>query len=641
VLYVFGGFDQYTDEVYNHVLRLDLITRQWTLVDNFGDIPSVRMGHTTTLWQAKKLLVFGGENEHRVYLSDIIVFDLETARWTAPEVRGTPPRGRARHAAVIYDDKLFIVGGLSGQDSKPSTILDDLCYLDLNTWTWSRIWRFVPRFDHTCWVWGNRLWIFGGMLQGMERVNDLWWYDFKQDPAFHSSPTESIGHVSMASRLARSQHPSASPNLPGNPTHAANSSVVHVDQANVASRPLPMAPGSVSSVKFFSGPSIPTQKHGTHFHAVSSGCLLDLVTPAATPAETGLSVLDLDNMRWEKLAEGREMFSSNYRWQYCALNDEGTLAWLVGCAVRESGLVNGASEYLSDVLPLDLRKLGLLGNSLDTDIRLPASDSHINSHFSGLGADLARFFDKSPDTGSGTDFIVVANRDDAEIEGDDIGSPVSETPSQKASPPIHVHSFILQARWPHFARMISAQMAEFHSKRLQIPEPYSVVRSFLFYLYADTILAGPDSATSLADVAGMLVMANLYDMPRLRTLCRNRLGLELNVEHAALIWDRAGTANEEWLKRRAARFCMTHWGRVVRTVGFFNLRRTRLMELCQEVDTEGRVLGAEELEFVGGLGGARFNGGGVSLKEPLRHRRSTVMVDAFESSDDDQGMELT
>lgn len=30
--------------VYNHVLRLDLNTLRWELVDNYGDIPGVRMG---------------------------------------------------------------------------------------------------------------------------------------------------------------------------------------------------------------------------------------------------------------------------------------------------------------------------------------------------------------------------------------------------------------------------------------------------------------------------------------------------------------------------------------------------------------------------------------------------------------------
>jgi hypothetical protein len=43
-IYAFGGFDQYSDEVYNHVLKLDLASHQWSLVDNYGDIPGVRMG---------------------------------------------------------------------------------------------------------------------------------------------------------------------------------------------------------------------------------------------------------------------------------------------------------------------------------------------------------------------------------------------------------------------------------------------------------------------------------------------------------------------------------------------------------------------------------------------------------------------
>ena len=30
--------------VYNHVLKLDLDTGEWSLVDNYGDIPGVRMG---------------------------------------------------------------------------------------------------------------------------------------------------------------------------------------------------------------------------------------------------------------------------------------------------------------------------------------------------------------------------------------------------------------------------------------------------------------------------------------------------------------------------------------------------------------------------------------------------------------------
>lgn len=34
--------------VYNRVAKLNLVTRQWTSVDNFGEIPSVRMGNNSS-----------------------------------------------------------------------------------------------------------------------------------------------------------------------------------------------------------------------------------------------------------------------------------------------------------------------------------------------------------------------------------------------------------------------------------------------------------------------------------------------------------------------------------------------------------------------------------------------------------------
>lgn len=128
------------------------------------------------MYQGDKLIVFGGENEHREYLADVVILDLNTFTWSIPEIRGPIPRGRARHAAVIHEDKLFIAGGLTGEKN---LILDDLTYLDLQTWTWSRTWSFTARFDHIAWVWGTRLWIFGGLGPNMERTTDIWWLDLK------------------------------------------------------------------------------------------------------------------------------------------------------------------------------------------------------------------------------------------------------------------------------------------------------------------------------------------------------------------------------------------------------------------------------------------------------------------------------
>ncbi|KAJ4016574.1 hypothetical protein NW752_003700 [Fusarium irregulare] len=655
-IYAFGGFDQYTDEVYNHVLRLDLVSHQWSLVDNYGDIPGVRMGHTATLYQGNKLLVFGGENEHRTYLSDLIVFDLKTAHWTQPLVSGPIPKGRARHAAVLHEDKLFIIGGITGQNNY---VLDDICYLDLKTFTWSKSWRFVGRFDHSAYIWGDRVWVFGGLSEDMDKISDLWWLDLKGSPQFDSRPQIGIFDRGSSARASNSPRPPYTmPQAPvvGASGYAANSRTAQVNPPSHQLKTYaPLAPGSISALKFMSGPSIPSQGSGLHYHAYSSGTLLDFVTPAATltSRECSLSALDLGTLRWTKLAGGREIFKAGYRWHYCCMNEDGTKSWLLGCptdpAATDIG-PNGYEEYLSDIMEIDLRRYGFLGDHLTpeprSESRPSATTRAVDQPSKGLGSDLAKLFNQPPETGSGTDFIITALAGDYEDDETLTSSMTrndesSLTQNQSwlsadapTSQPIHVHKLILQARWPHFARLYNAQMAEFHTKKMHIPEPYSVVKAFLYYLYTDSIRGtsdnDSDATTALSDVAGLLVMSNIYNIPHLRLLCVNRLAKELDVDHACIIWYCAGLANEEWLRKRAAGFCMIHWGRVVRTQGFIRLPRTALVELSQEVDMEGRVIGGEELEW-----GGMHEGHDATRKESIGSNQTQMIED-----DDDEGMEM-
>lgn len=613
------------------------------------DPPLYCVGHTATLYQGDKLIVFGGENEHREYLSDVVIFDIPTSTWSQPEIRGPIPRGRARHAAVIYEDGLFIVGGVTGEHN---VILDSLTYLDLKTWTWSRTWNFTPRFDHTAWVWGGRLWIFGGLGPDMERTTDIWWLDLKNSPSLGIAASQ--GTVDYPDILGNRMtydsgsipSSSLSQQLPGRSgSYAPNSGSVQVRNFN---RRKPAAPGAVSSLRFQSGPHVPALFSGTHFQAYASGVLLDLITPSETVRtyECNLSLLELDTLRWQRLADGHEIFKPGYRWHYCTVNASGTRAWLLGCDLN-AGAGQGASDenHMSEVLCIDLERYGLLGNemgAISPDQRKTlASDQSEPSSLSGLGADLSAVFDQAPESGSGADFVITANRHDVEDPDamvDASSSSQSEatflSPNAATSPPIHVHRIILQLRWPHFKRLYSSKMAEYHANRMHIPEPYSVVRAFLYYLYTDSISGHPEYCSDIIDVAGMLVMANLYDMPKLRLLCVNRLSRELDVENAAIVWERAGRTNEEWLMRRAAQFCLAHWGRIVRTDGFKSLSRQSLIELCEVADTEGRIITGSELEMVG-LWGTDALG---SNRDPKRQQ--LVLGNAAIDDDDYDGEDL-
>ncbi|EEH09815.1 kelch repeat protein [Histoplasma capsulatum G186AR] len=649
-IYAFGGFDQYTDEVYNHVLRLDLTTLRWNLVDNYGDIPGVRMGHTASLYQGNKLIVFGGENEHREYLSDVVILDITTSTWASPEIRGPIPRGRARHASVIYEDKLFVIGGITGGiTGETNVILDDLCYLDLKTWTWSRWWSFVARFDHTAWIWGGRLWVFGGLGSDMERGTDLWWLDLKGSPSLGISSSQ--GTVESPGTLVRmAQSPGAQysppPALQGRPGgYAANSASVQV--RTLSRRKLLTAPGAISSLKFHSGPHVPTTLlSGTHFHVFSSGVLLDIATPSETvrPWDCNLASLELDSLKWHRLADGPEIFKSGYRWHYCCLNEDGTRAWLLGCSLEAPNATGAGDENrLNQVLPINLERYGLLGNHLTFEnseqARLLSSERQEAPRCSGLGADLVAVFDQPPESGSGTDFIITADRDD-DPHHTELGDSESSVSSS------HVQSTYLRdprIRGPHFqASLLWLKWHEYHTKKKHIPEPYSVVRAFLYYLYTDSIAGHPEYCSEITEVAGMLVMANLYDMPKLRLLCVNRLSRELDVDNAAIVWERAGRTNEGWLKRRAASFCLANWGRVVRTEGFRTLSRQSLMELCEVVDMEGRVVPGHELELVGELDGFGSGADSKQIRTSTGGASGPGMEDLDEGDgDEDDGMELS
>lgn len=598
------------------------------------------------------MIVFGGENEHREYLADVVIYDIKTSHWNQPEVRGPIPKGRARHAATVFEDKLYITGGLSGPDNFTS---DEVCFFDLKTFTWSRSWTLVPRYDHSAWVWGGKLWVFGGLDPDMERAGDLWSLDIEHSPAFRSVPSSGRSESPEARRTGpspRSNHSHQHNTTTGSSGYAANSSSV---QRGSLFGPKVTAPGSISNIKFVSGPDVPIPAAGTHFHAYSSNALLDFTSPAnmLRASDCNLSALDLSTVQWQKLAFGSEIFDTSYRWHYSVVNEDSTKAWFLGCPAEVSGEGNGsAEEYLSDILPLDLTRYGLLGNTAAArlsaqSVRPTGMETTEDQVVGSLGADLGAMFDQKNTAGS--DFVVTAQKN--EDEDGMSNSTILETSTNSrnnelstvTSAPIHVHRIILQARWPHFNRVWSSEMVEFHSKKLHIPEPYSVVRAFLYYLYTDSIAWHAEYCKDLDDVAGMLVMSQVYDIPKLRLLCLNRLSRELDVEHAAIIWERAGIAQDEWLQKRASVFCLTHWGRVVRSQGFRQLSHESMTALCEVIDIEGRVVGGEELEAIGGLGGGKL-GPTVIANDGARRRATSQAGTAGDEDNDgqeDEGMELS
>ena len=94
-----------------------------------GDDPQRRFGHTVTLINETKAILFGGAvptNEGNFHITDdTFMFSYETMSWKriVPDQQDSRPSARAAHgAAVVERNQIVIFGGASGR-SLPCLIL--------------------------------------------------------------------------------------------------------------------------------------------------------------------------------------------------------------------------------------------------------------------------------------------------------------------------------------------------------------------------------------------------------------------------------------------------------------------------------------------------------------------------------------
>ena len=90
------------------------------------------------------------------------------------------PCVRASHANVVHNDKLYVFGGQDDDNNK----LGDLWTFDIKGKNWTEIasdeagFKPIARSGHTSVVWGQKMYIFGGILELTKELNDMVVFDF-------------------------------------------------------------------------------------------------------------------------------------------------------------------------------------------------------------------------------------------------------------------------------------------------------------------------------------------------------------------------------------------------------------------------------------------------------------------------------
>ena len=99
-------------------------------MDCTGEIPQARENHAAAVVDGV-MYIFGGRNEERQFLGDLIAFRIATRRWYHFGNMGTSLSPRAGHQMCVYNEKIFMVGGkrrsgYEGEDSKNPEVLKEV-----------------------------------------------------------------------------------------------------------------------------------------------------------------------------------------------------------------------------------------------------------------------------------------------------------------------------------------------------------------------------------------------------------------------------------------------------------------------------------------------------------------------------------
>ncbi|XP_070786757.1 RCC1 and BTB domain-containing protein 1 isoform X2 [Enoplosus armatus] len=147
---------------------------------------------------------------------------------------------------------------------------------------------------------------------------------------------------------------------------------------------------------------------------------------------------------------------------------------------------------------------------------------------------------------------------------------------------IHVHKAVLKIRCEHFRSMFRSQWSEDQQEVIEIGQfSYPVYRSFLQFLYTDTVDLPPE------DAIGLLDLATSYCENRLKRLCQQIIKRGITVDNAFTLLSAAIRYDAEDLEVFCFRFCVNHLTQVTQTGAFWQVDGAMLKEFISRASRCG------------------------------------------------------
>jgi N-acetylneuraminic acid mutarotase len=175
--YMFGGENKdskSTNDLYIYKINDDKWEKR-IFVER--EIPAM-IGHSFSYYQAGEIFILFGGFHSGKYSNELYTYD--KSHWKKVGMDNPLP-GRVYHTVTVVGSCLYIFGG----ETADGVYLNDLWKYDIiaNTWDEIKVQGEVPkpRTGHSCVVYKNCLYYFGGKISSIQERNELWRYNINKN----------------------------------------------------------------------------------------------------------------------------------------------------------------------------------------------------------------------------------------------------------------------------------------------------------------------------------------------------------------------------------------------------------------------------------------------------------------------------
>jgi leucine-zipper-like transcriptional regulator 1 len=492
----------------------------------------------------------------------------ENSGWSLMETSssvsgGAPPCERSLHAAAVLNGCLYVFGGYDGQ-----TRVNDFHCFSFAEKRFSQVLPAThsgpppsPRDRHVAVVYGNSFYVFGG-FDGTSRVSDFFGFDFSSMcwREIHSlsgaPPSERHSHAAVvhgnSMYVFGGYDGSYKSDLHQFDFSQSKWSVVQAAGRRPRARYRATCVVHKNTMLLFGGHDGTRHLSDTQVFDFETRIWSALVTEGTPPIprDSHVSVIHGNSMYIFGGSSGSAMndlhelqlplsSTAPAKWRQVKSNSgeqPGHRFCHVAVVHHDSMYVFGGydgSERLNDFLRFDFAAY---------DLSCDVPPSTIISDFRSLVND---------ETLSDVTFVV---------EDQDV----------------YAHKFMLM-RCPYFQALFLGQMRESQLSTIRIEQvSHPIFLAVLEYLYTDEVHIPFDAAMELFEAA------DLYMIPRLKTMCERRMLHSISVDNAASIFHAADMHSASTLRIKALKYMLSHFEEVSKTQSFEEMGRSN-MELVFEI----------------------------------------------------------